>query len=194
MLRRLYDWVIHWAETPYGAPALFVMAFAESSFFPIPPDVLLIALCLGAPRKSFRFALICTVGSVLGGLFGYWIGVQFLDIIGYRILDFYGALDKFRLVQDMYNRYDVLFVGAAGFTPIPYKVFTIAAGAFHMDIMRFAVASALSRGARFFILSIMLWKFGERIKTVIDKYFNVLSILFFIILVAGFILVKYVIG
>ena len=194
MIRRLYDWVIHWAATPYGIPALFLLAFAESSFFPIPPDVLLIALALGIPSKSFRFATFCTIGSVLGGMLGYYIGMAFFELAGVRILEFYGAMDKFEMVREMYSRYDVWFVGAAGFTPIPYKVFTIAAGAFSMDFIRFVVVSALSRGARFFIVAGLIWKFGERIKLFIDKYFNLLSMLFFIILVAGFLVVKYLLG
>jgi len=118
VLRRLYDWVIHWAHTPYGGVALFLLAFTESSFFPVPPDVLLIALALGAPLKSFRFAAICTAGSVLGGMFGYYIGLAFFELVGYRILEFYGFMDKFNMVREMYGRYDVWFVGAAGFTPI----------------------------------------------------------------------------
>ena len=190
IIRKTYDWVINWAYTPYGFIALFLLAFAESSFFPIPPDVLLIALALGAPSKSFRFAALCTLGSVLGGMFGYYIGMKFFDVAGYRILEFYGFLDKFAMVQDMYRRYDVWFVGAAGFTPIPYKVFTIAAGTFKMSFMRFVIVSAFSRGARFFIVSTLIWMFGQRIRNFIDKYFNLLSLLFFIILVAGFIVVK----
>lgn len=190
IIRKLYDWVIHWAYTPYGFPALFLLSFTESSFFPIPPDVLLIALALGAPEKAFRFAALCTVGSILGGMFGYYIGMTFFDLIGYRILDFYGFMDKFSLVQDMYRKYDIWFVGAAGFTPIPYKVFTIAAGTFKMDFIRFVAVSAVSRGARFFLVSALIWRFGQNIRAFIDKYFNLLSILFIIILLAGFIVIK----
>ncbi|MCE5251515.1 DedA family protein [bacterium] len=191
ILRRLYDWVIQWASTPYGPAALFLLAFAESSFFPVPPDVLLIALALGAPGKALRFAALCTIGSVLGGMFGYYIGMMFFDRIGYKILDFYGFLDKFAMVRDMYIRYDVWFVGAAGFTPIPYKVFTIAAGTFDMDFTRFVVASLLSRGARFYLVAGLLWKFGQPIKCFIDKYFNILSIIFIILLMLGFAVMKY---
>ena len=190
IIRKSYNWVIHWAYTPYGFIALFLLAFTESSFFPIPPDVLLIALALGAPVKSFRFAAICTLGSVLGGMFGYFIGMKFFNIVGYKILAFYGFLDKFALVQEMYRRWDVWFVGAAGFTPIPYKVFTIAAGTFKMDFLKFVIVSAVSRGARFFIVSALLWRYGLRIKVFIDKYFNLLSILFVVILLAGFIVIK----
>ncbi len=188
--RRLYDWVLHWANTPYGIPALFILAFAESSFFPIPPDVLLIVLAIGATAKSFRFASICTAGSVLGGMLGYYIGMMFFELLGYKILDFYGFLDKFALVKEMYLRYDVWFVGIAGFTPIPYKVFTIAAGTFGMNFPVFIVVSAVSRGARFFIVSALIWKFGKNIKDFIDRYFNILSAAFVVLLILGFVVVK----
>jgi membrane protein YqaA with SNARE-associated domain len=188
--RRTYEWVLHWAYTPYGPIALFILALAESSFFPVPPDVLLIALAIGAPSKSFRFALICTIGSVLGGMIGYYIGMLFFEMIGIKILDFYGILDKFVMVKEMYLKYDVWFIGIAGFTPIPYKVFTIAAGTFGMNFPLFISISALSRGARFFIVSALIWKFGEEIKNFIDKYFNFLSILFVVLIILGFILIK----
>ena len=188
--RRLYDWVLHWAYTPYGIPALFILAFAESSFFPIPPDVLLIVLAIGATAKSFRFASICTAGSVMGGMLGYYIGMMFFELLGYKILDFYGFLDKFALVKEMFFRYDVWFVGVAGFTPIPYKVFTIAAGTFGMNFPVFIVVSAVSRGARFFILSALIWKFGKNIKDFIDSYFNILSAAFVVLLILGFVVVK----
>lgn len=190
VLRKLYNWVIHWAQTPYGAPALFILAFSESSFFPIPPDVLLIALALGVPEKSFRFAALCTIGSVFGGMLGYFIGLQFFDVIGYKIIEFYGFMEKFALVQEYYNKYDVWFVGTAGFTPIPYKIFTITAGAFKMNFPQFVFISIVSRGARFFIVSALIWKFGQRIKVFIDRYFNLLSILFVVILLSGFIVVR----
>ena len=189
--RRLYDWVLHWAYTPYGMTALFLLAFTESSFFPIPPDVLLIALAVGATAKSFRFATVCSIGSVLGGMFGYVIGMAFFELVGYKILDFYGFFDKFAVVKDLYLRYDVWFVGLAGFTPIPYKVFTIAAGAFGMNFPLFVVISALSRGARFFIVATLIWKFGTTIRDFIDRYFNKLSIAVVVLLILGFVAVKY---
>ncbi len=188
--RKMYNWVLHWADTPYGIPALFILAFTESSFFPIPPDVLLIALAIGATKKSFKFASICTAGSVLGGMLGYFIGMMFFDIIGYKILDFYGFLDKFTLVKEMYLRYDIWFVAIAGFTPIPYKVFTIAAGTFGMNFPIFVVVSALSRGARFFIVSALIWKFGKNIKDFIDRYFNLLAVAVIVLLILGFLAVK----
>ena len=191
--RRLYDWVLSWSESKYGAYALFLLAFMESSFFPVPPDVLLIALALGAPNKSFRYALNCTFGSVFGGVFGYFIGKSFFDLIGYKILAFYGIIDKFDMVQNLYDKYDVWIVGVAGFTPIPYKVFTIASGVFNMNFPEFVIVSFFSRGARFFIVAALIWKFGAPIKKFIDKYFNLLSILFVVFLVLGFILIKFAI-
>ena len=190
MLRKTYNWVLQWAETPYGIPALFLLAFTESSFFPIPPDVLLIALAMGMPQKAFRYAWICTAGSVLGGMFGFFIGLKFFSLVGIKILELYGVMDKFALVQSYYLTYDVWFVGIAGFTPIPYKVFTIAAGVFRMNFFKFVIVSAATRGARFFIVSALFWKFGQRIRVFIDRYFNLLTILFVIILVAGFAVVK----
>ena len=192
MLKRLYDWVLHWAETPYGIWALFFLAFAESSFFPIPPDVLLIALAISIPNKSFRFALVCSVGSVMGGAFGYFLGLQFMEFIGQPIIAFYGAHDKFDYMQQLYNKYDAWAVAVAGFTPIPYKVFTIAAGACEINFSIFILASLLSRSARFFIIGGLIFAFGAPIKTFIDRYFNILAIAFMILLIMGFIAIKWV--
>lgn len=192
-LRRLYDWVLSWAERPHGAAALFILAFAESSFFPIPPDILLIALAVSIPVRSFRFAAICSAGSVLGGAFGYYIGVNFMDIIGGRIIEAYGFGDKFELVKGLYQEYDAIAVGIAGFTPIPYKVFTIAAGAFDINFIVFLAASAASRSLRFFILAALIYKFGGSIKDFIDKYFNLLTIAFTILLVLGFVVIKFLV-
>ena len=192
MLRRLYDWVLHWAETPYGTWALFFLALAESSFFPIPPDVLLIALAISIPAKSFRYALVCTVGSLIGGVIGYMIGYQFMELVGLQILEFYGLMTKFNAVGDLYNKYNALAVGIAGFTPIPYKVFTISAGAFGINFPVFLLASAVSRAARFFIVGWLIYKFGPGIRAFIDRYFNILAVVFVILLVGGFVLIRYI--
>lgn len=191
MLRSLYDWVLHWADTPYGMPALFLLAFAESSFFPVPPDLLLIALAISIPTRAFRFAFVCSVGSVLGGMVGYLIGWQFYELIGEPIIAFYQAQEKFHTVELWYKEYGVWAVAVAGFTPIPYKVFTIASGVFQLHFVKFVVASILSRSARFFLVSVLIWFCGPKIKPFIDKYFNLLVIAFTIALIGGFVLVKY---
>jgi len=192
MLKRLYDWVLHWAETPYGSWALFLLALAESSFFPVPPDVLLIALAISIPARSFRYALICSVGSLLGGVIGYLIGYQFMDLIGMKIVEFYGFTQQYAAVGDLYNRYNAWAVGIAGFTPIPYKVFTISAGAFKINFIVFFIASAISRSARFFLVGWLIYAFGPEIRLFIDRYFNLLAIIFVVLLIGGFIVIKYI--
>jgi len=190
-MRRLYDWVLHFAETPFGTWALFLLAFAESSFFPIPPDVLLIALALAIPSRAFRYAAVCTAGSVLGGMLGYVIGYGFMEAVGFRILEFYGLSDKFGVIGGLYNQYSAWVVGIAGFTPIPYKVFTIAGGAFKIHFPVFVAASVVSRGARFFLVGWLIHRYGEPIKTFMNRYFNLLTILFTVLLVGGFVLLRW---
>ena len=190
MLRGLYDWVLHWAATPYGTWALFLLALSESSFFPIPPDVLLIALAVAIPEKSFKYALICSVGSVLGGCLGYLIGWQFMTSIGERIISFYGLNQKVAYIAELYSAYDAWAIGIAGFTPIPYKVFTISAGAFKINFWVFLLASIVSRSARFFLVGGLIYIFGSQIKSFIDRHFDLLAIAFTILLVAGFVIIK----
>ncbi|GBE41020.1 SNARE associated Golgi protein [bacterium BMS3Bbin09] len=192
IIKKMYDWVLHWANTPYAVPALFFLAFAESSFFPVPPDVLLIALAISIPKKSFKYATICTVGSILGGMLGYVIGLELIDTIGMPILNFYGAMDKYEYIQDLYMKYDAWAVGIAGFTPIPYKIFTIAAGAFKINFFVFVLASIVGRAGRFFLVAGLIWKFGPAIRDFIEKYFNYLSIAFMVLLIGGFLIIKYV--
>lgn len=193
-MRRLYEWVLSWAYSPYAVPALFLLAFSESSFFPVPPDVLLIALAISVPRKAFYFALICSVGSVLGGMLGYLIGYEFMEVIGNRILGFYGFTEKWAVVGELYNQYAAWAVGIAGFSPIPYKVFTIAGGAFKIDFPMFVLVSFVSRSARFFLVGALIYYFGAPIKAFLEKYFNVLAIVFVVLLVGGFVLIKYALG
>ena len=192
MLRKLYDWVLHWSSTKHAVPALAVLSFAESSFFPIPPDVLLIAMTVAVPLKWFHFALVCSIASVLGGMFGYLLGWQFMDIVGYRIVEFYHFQEQFDKIGNWYDQYNAWAVAAAGFTPLPYKVFTLAAGAFKINFPIFVGASFVSRAARFFIIAALLYMFGPPIKEFIERYFNLLSIVFFVTLVLGFIILKYV--
>jgi len=191
MLRKLYDWVLHWSATRYAVPALFILAFTESSFFPIPPDVLLIAMAVAVPRRAFHFAGLCSVGSVLGGMFGYLLGYQFMELVGNRIVEFYHFQDKFHQIEVLFQQYEGWAVAAAGFTPLPYKVFTLAAGAFEINFLVFVFASALSRSARFFIVAGLIYKFGPPVKEFIEKYFNLLSVVFFVTLFLGFFLIKY---
>lgn len=188
--RRLYHWVLSWAEHPQGTWALFALAFAESSFFPIPPDVLLIALCLGRPRRAAWFAFVCTVGSVLGGLAGYAIGMGLYESVGRPILEFYGLTERYAEVQELYRRYDVWAVGIAGLTPIPYKVFTVTAGAFGISLPGFVVASIVGRGLRFGIVAALLRIWGEPAREFIDRHLGILTILFAVLLVGGFVLVR----
>ena len=190
-IRRLYDWTIHWAETPHSTWALFILAFCESSFFPIPPDVLLIALAVALPMKAFKYALVCSVGSVLGGCFGYLIGYEFFEYVGRPIIGFYNITDVFNTVSAKYQSNAFTAIAIAGFTPIPYKVFTIAAGVCKVNLFTLILASALSRSARFFIIAGLFYLFGPKIKTFIEKYFNILTIIFIILLISGFVAVKY---
>ena len=190
MLKNLYTWVLKWADTPYGGWALFIFAFSESSFFPIPPDVLLIALAVGKPKKALKFALICSIGSVLGGILGYLIGWQFMAVVGHKIIAFYGLTEKVATIASLYNQYNAWAVGIAGFTPIPYKVFTITAGAFKINFLIFVLASTVSRSARFFLVGGLIFMFGPRIQVFIVKYFNRLAIAFTVLLIASFFLIK----
>lgn len=192
-VRSLYDWVLHWAETPYGPAALFALAFAESSFFPIPPDVLLIALALAIPKKSFRFAAIALVGSISGAFLGYYIGWGLYQTVGAPIIEFYNVVDQFNRVGAMYNNNAFLAIAISGFTPIPYKVFTIAAGVFKVNLAILFFASLVGRAGRFFLVGALIWKFGTPVKAFIDKYFNLLTIIFTFLLVGGFVLIKYLI-
>lgn len=193
MLRRLYGWILHWAETPYGTWALFALAFCESSFFPVPPDVLLIILSVALPGKSLQYALVCSGGSILGGCFGYLIGWQLMATIGDAIIRFYGLIDRYEYMRQLYSLYGAWAVGIAGFTPIPYKVFTITAGAFRLDFTVFLFASAISRSARFFMVGGLIYLFGPKIQSFIERYFNVLATAFVILLILGFVVIKFLI-
>jgi membrane protein YqaA with SNARE-associated domain len=191
VLRKLYDWVLHWARTPYGTWALFILAFCESSFFPIPPDVLLIALCVALPKRAFQYAFVCTAGSILGGILGYYIGWQFMASVGNAIIELYGLTDKYEYIQHLYKTYDAWAVGIAGLTPIPYKVFTITAGAFEINFVIFVLASAVSRALRFFFVGGLIYIFGPTIQSFIDRYFNALAVSFVVLLILGFVAIKY---
>ncbi len=190
-LRRLKEWVEGYADKPHAQWALFIIAFTESSFFPIPPDVLLIAMAVMVPARAFRYAAICTAGSVLGGIFGYFIGWAFFETIGQPILQFYGAMGHYESVQQLYSEHAFWAILAAGFTPIPYKVFTIAAGAFEISLATLVLASLIGRAGRFFLVAGLFYFFGAPIKKFIDKYFEILTVVFLILLVGGFLIIRY---
>jgi len=204
LLRRLYDWTLGWAETPYGIPALFVLAFVEASFFPIPPDVLLMALALSRPRRAFLYGLVCTAGSVLGAVLGWYIGFGFWAAMGTHVEcpGFGGgallfdhipgfACDRFGKVGELYQDNAWMALFTAAFTPIPYKIFTIAAGVFQVSLTTLVLASIVGRGARFFLVCGFIWKFGPPIKHFIEKRFELVTLVFTVLLVGGFLLVKY---
>ena len=193
ILRRLYDWVLSLADHPRAGLWLFWLSFAEASFFPIPPDVLLIALGISQPQKTFKWAAICLAGSVTGGAFGYFIGVQFMDAVGFHILSLYHLEENYLVVQDLYQKYDAWAVAIGGFTPLPYKLFTITAGAFEIHLPTFLLASVLSRGGRFFLIGGLIRLFGPGIKKIIEKYFNICTLIFAILLIGGYILIKWVV-
>lgn len=191
LLKRLYEWVLHWADTPYGGVALFILAFIEASFFIIPPDVLLMALVIGKPGKWFRFALVCTAGSVIGGLFGYLIGAFFFEAVGNRIIEMLHYQAAFAKVGQLYASNAFLAILGAAFTPIPYKVFTIAAGFWEIPLSPLVWASIVGRGARFFLVAGTICLVGPRVKHYMDKYFNLVTLMIFVLMVLGFLAVKY---
>ena len=194
IVRRMYDWVLSFAERPGGEWALFLFAFAESSFFPIPPDPLLIALAIGAPKRAFRFAAICTAGSVVGGMVGYAIGWGLWAAVDQFFYAYVPGVTEagFERVRVLYDRYDFWAIFTAGFTPIPYKLFTLSAGAFGIAFPVFIVASVVSRAARFFLVGALIYHYGPPIKGFIDRHFNKLAWLFLLLLVGGFVVIKLV--
>lgn len=192
VLRRLYHWVLGWADTPYGTPALGAISFAESSFFPIPPDVLQIALSVSRPKWSYYYALVNSVCSVLGGIAGYAIGMWFWGSLSGYFLGVVPGFTQanFDYVQGQFHKNAFLAVVAAAFTPIPYKVFTIAAGVFSVDFATFVLASIVGRSGRFFLVATCIFFFGERVKGFIEKYFEIVSLILFAMIVAGFFAIK----
>lgn len=185
--KQLYDWMLSWSESSYGVLALFCLAFAESSFFPLPPDVLVIALTLGNPNQGWWYATVATIGSVLGGAFGYWIGW----FGGRPLLVKCIGQDRMEFVHQYFQRYEAWAILIAGFTPIPYKIFTIGAGAFYVDFRTFMLASVVSRGGRFFLVAGAIQVLGPWVKDLIEDYFNLFSIIFIVLLLTGFWLVHY---
>ena len=201
-VRDLYDWVLKWSESKYGTVALVVMAFAEASFFPIPPDILLIALALGARKKAIRYGILCSLGSIVGAMFGFGIGYflwwsnpgEFSGLAQFFFNNIPGfTQDLFYRIQEQYNAWNFWVIFTAGFTPIPFKIFTISAGAFDINFLLFLIASTISRSARFLLVTGLIWNFGEPIRNFIDQYFNKLAILFTVLLIGGFYIIRYII-
>lgn len=192
-IRRLYNWVMSFADSRYGPLALFILAFAESSFFPLPPDPLLLALCLAQRKRALYFGLLTTLGSVLGGLFGYWIGYQLWGALETTFYDWIPGFtpEKFETIKGHYEEDGVFFVFLAGFSPLPYKVFTVASGVMEMNILGFAGASLVGRGARFFVTAMLSYYFGEKIRDFIETHLGKLVWVFTILLVLGFVVLKY---
>ena len=199
-LKNLYNWVLEWSNSKWGAFALFFLAFTEASFFPIPPDVLLIALCLGSRSKSLYFVAICSLGSALGAIFGYSIGYflwwngsqefsQFANFFFNIIPGF--STEIFFDIKQKYEEWNFWVIFVSGFTPIPFKVFTVSAGAFNINFNLFLIASLIARSARFLIIGGLIWRFGDPIRSFIDKYFNILAFLFSFLLVGSFFIIKY---
>jgi len=200
LLRILYVWILHWSRTPYGPIALFIVSFLEASFFPIPPDVLLIALSLGHRRLSYKFALICSIASVMGAAGGYGIG-YFLwwNGDGYNEMAhfFFNHIPGFNEtvfhdIKTKYEQYGLIITFTAGFTPIPFKVFTISAGAFSISFPLFLLASTISRSARFFLLATLIKKYGSDMENYINKYFNLITIIVTVIIIVSFVLIKFI--
>lgn len=191
MVRKVYDWMLAMSASPNAMWFLALVAFAESSFFPIPPDIMLIPMVLAMPAKAWRIAAVATVSSVLGGYFGYGIGVFFFDLIAKPILSFYGYMQQFDVFKDYYHQLGAWIVFGAGITPFPYKVITIASGVVHLDLVTFTIASVIARGMRFYLVAWLLKKYGAPMKIFIEKHLGMLSILFLILLIGGFVAIKY---
>lgn len=194
LLIKLKIWVESFAHKPLAGVALFIFAFIESSFFPIPPDALLIILAISYPKRSFFYAFICTIGSVLGAYLGYLIGYVFYDTIGIKIIQFYGVENQINYVLQKYQENGFIAIVTAGFTPIPYKVFTILAG-FNktIDLFTLTVASLIGRAGRFFLVGALIYFIGPSVKSFIDKYLDKLTIAFMFLLIISFVVLKYLI-
>jgi membrane protein YqaA with SNARE-associated domain len=191
MMRSLYDWMMRQAASDRAPTALFWVSFIESSVFPIPPDVMLIPMAIANRLKAWWFATIATIGSVLGGVLGYAIGYFLFDLIGQPILSFYGYGGKFEEFAAQYNEYGAWIVFMAGLTPFPFKVITIASGTTSMNIFVFVFASIIGRASRFFAVAALLYFFGQPIREFIERYFGILTVLFFVLLVGGFAAVRF---
>lgn len=194
IVKRLYNWVLGWADTRFGTPALFVISFMESSFFPIPPDVLQIALSVAKPKRAYFYALVSLSASVLGGVLGWWIGTALWDSVQGFFFDHVPGFtpERFELVGEKYNEHAFLAIFTAAFTPIPYKVFTIASGVFEVALPTLIFASIVGRGARFMSVATAIFFFGPTVKYWLEKYFELATVILLVVGALGFVAVKYV--
>ena len=190
-LKRTYNWTLEKAQHKNAKWYLSLISFVESSFFPIPPDILLIPMALASKANALFYAFICTLFSVLGGILGYAIGYFFYNSVGIYIVDFYHLKNSFNIFESYYKEFGILIVLGAGITPFPYKFITIASGVFGLNIYLFIIVSIFGRGLRFYLIAILLYFFGEKIKLIIDKYFNILTIIFFILLVGSVFIIRF---
>ncbi|MDR1694905.1 MAG: DedA family protein [Lactobacillaceae bacterium] len=190
-MHAVYKWMIGLASHPHSMYYLFAISFIESSFFPIPPDVMMIPMIIAAPKKAFKIATVCTVASVIGGYFGYLIGWGFFDLVARPLLEFYGYMAQFDVFKEYYNDYGAWIVIIGGVTPFPYKVITITSGVVELNLAVFGLASIFARGIRFYFIAWLLYKFGNPIRVFIEKHLGKLSMLFVILLAGGFVAIKY---
>ena len=191
LVQKTYDLMLNLSAKDNAILFLFIVAFIESSFFPIPPDIMLIPMILATPNKAWRIATTATLASVLGGYLGYGIGIFAFDLIAKPILEFYDAMSQFNEFEKYYHEYGAWIVFGAGITPFPYKIITIASGVVHLDPIIFGIASVLARGLRFFLVAWLLKKFGPPMKIFIEKHLGILSVIFLALLIGGFALIKY---
>ena len=190
-LKKTYNWTLEKAQHKNAKWYLSLISFAESSFFPIPPDILLIPMALASKARALFYAFTCTLFSVLGGILGYAIGYFFYNSVGIYIVDFYHLENSFNIFENYYKEFGILIVLGAGITPFPYKFITIASGVFGLNFYLFVIVSIIGRGLRFYLIAILLYFFGEKIKLIIDKYFNILTIVFFILLVGSVFIIRF---
>ena len=189
-LRKLYDWTILKSKHPRAIWFLSIISFAESSFFPIPPDIILIPMIIAKRTKAYFYAFVCTISSVMGALIGYCIGYFLFNTVGKIVLNYYGLVDEFSSFEQYYIQYGILIVLGAGFTPFPFKFITIASGFFELNIILFVIIAIIARGLRFYLVAILLKIFGETIEKLINKYFNILATIFFILLIGSIMILK----
>lgn len=191
LTKSIYDYTLNLAAKKNALLWLFIISFVESSFFPIPPDIMIIPMVLATPKQAYKIAGIALIASILGGYLGYAIGVFGFEVIAKPLLNFYGYMDNFIKFENYYHEYGAWIVFGAGITPFPYKIITIASGVVRLDLIVFTIASILARGIRFYLIAWLLKRFGEPMKTFIEKNLNILSILFLLLLIGGFAIIKW---